>query len=765
MRAKDVTIPSSPPRDSARSTSQPTYQNENPGHQSRHSSGMRKNEPKTVSRSPPAAIGGSRYPPLRRPALALVFIVSIGGSSMTISSVSQEKTVVASGVQPGDRSSDLPDRPVETNTTAAPLVLASLPPRDGSADADAVTEAWKDEYTPAGTDPANTLASITGLDREFGRELASKARQALQDHRDLLLLDSPKEFASPVDITPVIRLASLLGPSSDLAYALVGAASATPANSSFAFTRGHTSQREHFIPEVVPDDVSGSVAARASDPGPSADLAFTLWEPSSENVPTSQSQTHNRPESWRTTTSTTPLLLASYSEVQSSDRKIPHISQSLELASAGAFLTDLNFMPRSNLDLSADSRKLERRIDASLEHIDPLLPTSYQMLDLDLEPAQPSGLTWNKHSIKKGDTIGALWSGSWKLPSSVLYRILADSESARLLNRVYPGQEVAWQTDAHGDLIRLRLWHDSLSGTEWVSSDNGQNLARNDLRKTGEIQHIALTAHVAEDIATSLAARAELSAPAARSLAILLERHLPMHDEKVRPGDRFALLIEQEMIEGDDTPYEVRLLAFDYRGDLIDLTAVRNTDGRFYTPDGKSLLPAFDRRPFTGSYRVSSPYNLRRRHPVTGRTAPHHGTDFAMPIGTPILAPADGKVTHVHTHPHAGRYLVIEHGQGYTTRYLHLQRAFVRTGQTVRRGERIALSGNTGRTTGPHLHYELHVDGVPVDAMRAELPEAKSLAGIHLEQFQNNAQPLLAALRNADPSRQIAMRPFPSQDP
>jgi murein DD-endopeptidase len=119
-------------------------------------------------------------------------------------------------------------------------------------------------------------------------------------------------------------------------------------------------------------------------------------------------------------------------------------------------------------------------------------------------------------------------------------------------------------------------------------------------------------------------------------------------------------------------------------------------------------------------------------------------------------------VTLVGNHPRAGKYIEIDHGQGYTTRYLHLQESSVRTGQSVRRGDRIALSGKSGRTTGPHLHYELHVEGRPVDPMRADLPSTESLAGSDLQEFQLAARPFIAELRDAAASRQLAMRPFSS---
>jgi murein DD-endopeptidase len=140
--------------------------------------------------------------------------------------------------------------------------------------------------------------------------------------------------------------------------------------------------------------------------------------------------------------------------------------------------------------------------------------------------------------------------------------------------------------------------------------------------------------------------------------------------------------------------------------------------------------------------------------------APHNGTDFSMPVGTPILAPADGHVVQVDTHPVAGRFLVIEHRQGISTRYLHLQKALVEPGQQVTRGTRIALSGNSGRTTSAHLHYELHMSGRPVDPMRVELPHGERLSGAELALFQLTAQPLLAQLLEVAASRQVAMQPL-----
>ncbi|MDX6019660.1 M23 family metallopeptidase [Scandinavium sp. V105_16] len=104
--------------------------------------------------------------------------------------------------------------------------------------------------------------------------------------------------------------------------------------------------------------------------------------------------------------------------------------------------------------------------------------------------------------------------------------------------------------------------------------------------------------------------------------------------------------------------------------------------------------------------RVTSSFRFRY-HPVTHRFAQHEGTDYAAPRLTPVLASEQGIVVEADTHPFAGNYVVLQHPGGWRSRYLHLDKIIVTMGQKVARGNLIALSGNTGRTTGPHLHFEL----------------------------------------------------------
>lgn len=112
---------------------------------------------------------------------------------------------------------------------------------------------------------------------------------------------------------------------------------------------------------------------------------------------------------------------------------------------------------------------------------------------------------------------------------------------------------------------------------------------------------------------------------------------------------------------------------------------------------------------------LTAPYGMLI-HPFYKTMASHQGVDFAVPVGSRVFATADGKVSEVRTRPtSAGKYIIIDHGSGYETQYRHLSRIDVKEGQTVKRGDIIGLSGNTGLSLSPHLHYEVRYKGMRVD--------------------------------------------------
>lgn len=154
-------------------------------------------------------------------------------------------------------------------------------------------------------------------------------------------------------------------------------------------------------------------------------------------------------------------------------------------------------------------------------------------------------------------------------------------------------------------------------------------------------------------------------------------------------------------------------LATDQRTDLFTMIESRLLESRL-----KSLMVP-NSAPVRGP--VGSGFGFRS-DPFSGRTALHTGLDFPTDIGTPVLAAAGGMVLLTETHPAYGNLVEIDHGNGLVTRYAHNSKMQVKAGDIVRRGQQIAEVGTTGRSTGPHLHFEVLVDGVPQDP-------AKFLAG------------------------------------
>ncbi len=144
----------------------------------------------------------------------------------------------------------------------------------------------------------------------------------------------------------------------------------------------------------------------------------------------------------------------------------------------------------------------------------------------------------------------------------------------------------------------------------------------------------------------------------------------------------------------------------DQHGDLFTLA-----ESRLFESKLKSLMVP-NSRPIDSP--VGSGFGFRS-DPITGRTALHTGLDFSADPGTPIQAAAGGMVTSTDYHPQYGNLLEIDHGNGLTTRYAHTQRILVKVGDLIKRGQTVALVGTTGRSTGPHLHFEVLVDGVMQD--------------------------------------------------
>jgi murein DD-endopeptidase MepM/ murein hydrolase activator NlpD len=209
----------------------------------------------------------------------------------------------------------------------------------------------------------------------------------------------------------------------------------------------------------------------------------------------------------------------------------------------------------------------------------------------------------------------------------------------------------------------------------------------------------------------------------------------------VRPGDDFELVFERYYDDEGNTVRTGEMLFISLetrRGTRAFYSFLPPGDSRpdWYDADGKSARRFLMKTPINGA-RLSSGFGMRR-HPVLGYSRMHRGTDFAAPIGTPILAAGDGTIVRVGPFSSYGNYVRIRHANGYETAYAHMSRFArgMRAGVRVRQGQVIGYVGNTGRSTGPHLHYEVLRRGQQLNPMSLQVANGRNLSGRDLELFE-----------------------------
>ena len=205
---------------------------------------------------------------------------------------------------------------------------------------------------------------------------------------------------------------------------------------------------------------------------------------------------------------------------------------------------------------------------------------------------------------------------------------------------------------------------------------------------------------------------------------------------RLQKGDKFKVIYKEKYI--NDTVYAgaepIEAAYFEHNGRPIYAFAYENDSLKglkdYFDEDANNLRRTFLRAPVQFSkVRISSRYNLKRRIRFYGnKVRPHKGTDYAAPLGTPIIATADGTVVESTRKGGNGKYVKIRHNGTYDTQYLHMKKQNVRKGQFVRQGDVIGWIGMTGNTSGPHVCYRFWRNGRQVDPLREELPMAEPLA-------------------------------------
>jgi len=207
----------------------------------------------------------------------------------------------------------------------------------------------------------------------------------------------------------------------------------------------------------------------------------------------------------------------------------------------------------------------------------------------------------------------------------------------------------------------------------------------------------------------------------------------------IRKGDWFEILYEK--FEDDNNKVrdtgKIIYASMYVNGEEINLYNFKDkNEEEYYDIKGKSITKSLMKTPINGA-RLSSSYGMRK-HPILGYNKMHRGTDFAAPSGTPIMASGSGTVTRARWCGGGGNCVKIKHNSTYETIYAHMK-AFakgIKEGRKVRQGQIIGYVGSTGMSTGPHLHYEVVVNGKKVNSQRLKLPSGKTLKGTAREKFE-----------------------------
>ncbi|VAW90824.1 Peptidase, M23/M37 family [hydrothermal vent metagenome] len=334
-------------------------------------------------------------------------------------------------------------------------------------------------------------------------------------------------------------------------------------------------------------------------------------------------------------------------------------------------------------------------------------------------------LKWSSHKVKTGQSFALIFKKA-KLNPRELHSIISLGESTKALKSIKPGQEIKFRISENGSLQELVYVQNSLSSLHVMKFNDGYQAVAIAKSIEKRITHAQVT------IQNSLF-EAGLSAGLSNSIIMDLAGIFGWDIDfalDIRSGDHFSVVYEEHFLEGEKIR-DGAILAVEFVNQNRSYKAIRYTDKKnrtdYYTPEGLSMRKAFLRTP-VDFRRISSRFG-KRKHPILNYMRLHKGVDYVARRGTPVRASGNGKVIHKKRKGGYGRAIIIKHGGKYSTLYAHLNgyKKGLKVGQKVKQGQTIAYVGSSGRSTGPHLHYEFRVNGVHRNPLTVKLPNARPI--------------------------------------
>ena len=377
-----------------------------------------------------------------------------------------------------------------------------------------------------------------------------------------------------------------------------------------------------------------------------------------------------------------------------------------------------------------------RKIAESIE-----IPVTTQLAIIAPEEIEPA-LNWTEQRVSSGDSLSTLFTRA-ELTAIDVYQV-SSSQDGKLLRNLYPGELFRFGLDSVGQLQELHHVQSKLVSRVFTREGKSYSSEQRVLEPDTLLNY---REGVIKDSLYMSGLEADLPDKLIMELANIFAWDIDFVFD-IRKEDSFSLLFEENFLEGEKLSVgDIVAATFTNRGKTYQAVRYTNDQGvtNYYTPEGLSMRKAFLRTPLD-IFRISSGFNLKRKHPIHKKIKAHRGVDYAAPRGTPVYSAGDGKVIAAGYSKANGNYVFVQHGQTYITKYLHLNKKKVRKGQSVRQRQLIGTVGSTGYATGPHLHYEFLVNGVHRNPRTVKLPQANPIPKAELMAFQTATQPMLRQL-------------------
>lgn len=363
----------------------------------------------------------------------------------------------------------------------------------------------------------------------------------------------------------------------------------------------------------------------------------------------------------------------------------------------------------------------------------------------DLAEAEAPAAQWDVIEIKRGQTLSGAFDQLSLGPSQWLPLLELDNEDIDRLERLRAGDVLRVRRDGER-FAELQLKINEFKTLHIEQGPDGLEATT----LTADIERRQAFAFGEIDSSLFLSGKAAgMSDRLIMSMVQVLAYDVDFAYD-LRQGDRFSVLYEELYRDGEKLrDGDILAVEFVNRGRTVQAFRFEDDAGRagYYRPDGEAVKTAFLRNPLN-VFRISSHFDLNRRHPVLNTIRAHKGTDYAAPHGTPIRSTGDGKVVFAGRQGGFGRVVIIRHGGTYQTKYAHMSRfrSGIRAGAHVRQGQVIGYVGSSGLATGPHLHFEFLVNGVHRDPLTVPLPRSEPVPKQQMAAFKAQTERYIARL-------------------